>query len=270
VVQLNANLKALGYDPYGAIPVSDAHFGDATAAAVRRFQQAEKLPQTGTVELGRVVFAPSARRITAMHVSLGTTVAGSGNGNGNNGNGNNGNGNGNNGKGSPSKSSPHSPSTPSDSSAPDTLVASTTSTRPLVHIQVAAAQQQIARVGERVTVTLPDGRLVNGRISSVGTVASAASGGGSATVAVTVILDRRVAHLDQAPVSVQITRSRRRNVLAVPATALVATAGGGYAVEAFENGRRVEVPVTPGMFAGGYVQIDGPGVHEGLTVTQSQ
>ena len=65
VVQLNRNLIALGYDPYGAITDVEA-FSEATEAAVRRWQKAEGLSQTGKVELGRVVFAPSARRVTAV------------------------------------------------------------------------------------------------------------------------------------------------------------------------------------------------------------
>ena len=70
--------------------------------------------------------------------------------------------------------------------------------------------------------------------------------------------------------SVQLVKSIRRNVLAVPATALVATAGGNYAVQALEGGRRVELPVTPGMFADGYVQVEGSGIRAGLTVLEPQ
>jgi hypothetical protein len=87
---------------------------------------------------------------------------------------------------------------------------------------------------------------------------------------VTLALDRPVARLDKAPVSVQLVKNVRRNVLAVPASALVATAGGGYAIEALEGARRIELAVTPGMFANGYVQIEGPSVHEGLTVLEPQ
>jgi hypothetical protein len=71
-------------------------------------------------------------------------------------------------------------------------------------------------------------------------------------------------------VSVELVKNIRRNVLAVPATALLATAGGGYAIEALEGTRRIALAVTPGMFANGYVQIEGPGVHGGLTVTEPQ
>ena len=43
VAELNVNLIDLGFDPYGAIG-DDDHFGEATAAAVRRWQKAEGLP----------------------------------------------------------------------------------------------------------------------------------------------------------------------------------------------------------------------------------
>src|SRR4029077_11121072 len=70
VVELNENLTALGYDPYGAITAGEV-FGEATAAAVRRWQKAEGLSETGEVELGRVLFTPGARRVTAVKVALG-------------------------------------------------------------------------------------------------------------------------------------------------------------------------------------------------------
>jgi hypothetical protein len=41
-------------------------------------------------------------------------------------------------------------------------------------------------------------------------------------------------------------------------------------VQALEEARRVELPVTPGLFADGYVQIEGAGVHAGLTVVEPQ
>jgi peptidoglycan hydrolase-like protein with peptidoglycan-binding domain len=70
VTELNENLIDLGYDP-GRVINDDDRFGEATAAAVRRWQKAEGLAQTGEVGLGRVIFAPGARRVTQVHVSLG-------------------------------------------------------------------------------------------------------------------------------------------------------------------------------------------------------
>jgi hypothetical protein len=164
------------------------------------------------------------------------------------------------------------------------VVLSTTSTQQLVQLKVKAEQQTLARVGQSAPVMLPGGDVVRGRIIDVGSVASSAGGEGekekggggekgeaeSATIPVTLALEHRLAHLDEAPVSVELVKSIRRNVLAVPATALTATAGGGYAIETLEGSRRVQLAVTSGMFADGYVQVEGPGVREGLTVIESQ
>jgi hypothetical protein len=158
-----------------------------------------------------------------------------------------------------------------------------------VQLAVKANQQELARVGESAPVTLPNGDVVRGHITSVGTVATESSenenekekggggggggggaggGGENATISVTLALEHRVARLDKAPVSVELVKSIRHNVLAIPATALVATAGGGYAIEALEGARRSELAVTPGMFADGYVQIEGPAIRSGLTVIE--
>jgi hypothetical protein len=101
------------------------------------------------------------------------------------------------------------------------------------------------------------------------------SGGGgsssSATVPVTIALDQHVkgGGLDQAAVSVGFAQARARNVLSVPVTSLLATPGGGYAVQEAVTPHRL-VPVTTGLFAAGFVQISGPGVYPGLQVTDSQ
>lgn len=314
VSELNVNLVDLGFDPYGAI-TDDDRFGEATAAAVRSWQKAEGLPQTGEVELGRVLFADGARRITAVHVAVGEDPPPSG-------------------SEEPARKKPHSKKPASKKPSPmekaaresqkeraakargekeqsarerptkesskekeeatkkpsgsggaaPVLALGTTSTRQIVLLQVKANQQELAHVGESAPVALPNGNVVVGRITSVGTVATESSenekekgGGGSnpssgngenATISVTLALNHRVARLDKAPVSVELVKSIRHNVLAVPATALVAIAGGGYAVQALEGSRRSELAVTPGMFANGYVEIEGAGIHAGLGVTQ--
>jgi len=327
VRELNANLVALGYDPYGAITVND-HFSEATAAAVKRLQHAEGLTETGEVELGRIVFARGARRVTSVHVVIGqdppggeseankpsasskSKPTGSGkssksknhSGPGSPSKSNEGEGS---GKGSPSggskegsgsgagsgeKENGGSGSGAGGGGAPQ-LVLSTTADTQIVTVQLKATQQELAHVGERVPVTLPDGQTVHGRVSEVGTVASEGNegsgnggsekgggGGGSggngsgenATIAVKVTLDHPVAHLDKAPVSVDLVKAITRSVLAVPATALVATGGGGFAVQVLEGNRRAEIAVTPGMFANGYVEVEGEGLSEGMTVLVPQ
>jgi peptidoglycan hydrolase-like protein with peptidoglycan-binding domain len=317
VTELNENLIDLGYDPYGAI-TADEGFTEATSAAVRRWQHAEGLPETGQVELGRIVFAPGGRRVTALKVALGQDPPGSAGAEEPAGEGQ--------GSKAPSSKAPSSKKPDSKKSsrkkpasekekpgsnkeaaskepaskeepsskqpganeaAPGAgmVVLSTTSTEQLIQLKVKAEQQKLARVGQSAPVTLPGGDVVSGRIIEVGSVASSAAGGGekekgagggengeaeSATIPVTLALKHPLAHLDEAPVSVELVKSIRRHVLAVPATALTATAGGGYAIEILEGARRVQLSVTPGMFANGYVQVEGPGVRQGLTVIESE
>jgi hypothetical protein len=163
-------------------------------------------------------------------------------------------------------------------------VMQTTSTQEVVTVNLDATKQTEAVVGEQVTVQLPDSTTVDGRITQVSPVAqssgsgSGGSGGGaggssspSATIPVTIALTghRHVQGLDQAAVSVNFAQQRANNVLSVPVTALIATQGGGYAVQPAAAPHQL-IPVTPGLFAAGYVQISGPGIYEGLQVTDSQ
>jgi hypothetical protein len=112
-------------------------------------------------------------------------------------------------------------------------------------------------------------------VAQTSSSSSSGSGGGSssssATVPVTIALSGHLATtgLDQASVSVNFARQVMNNVLSVPVTALLATQGGGYSVQEAAPPHRL-LPVTPGVFAAGYVQISGPGIYEGLQVTDSQ
>lgn len=144
-----------------------------------------------------------------------------------------------------------------DAAGPGRPVVTTTSTRREVAASMSADDQGAAKVGDRVDVSLPDGRSARGRIAAIGAVAHASQDGG-ATIDVTVALPSRgVPRLDQAPVSVSVARERLRGVVAVPVTALLARPGGGYGVELVAGQRTRLVAVSPGMFADGWVQVDG-------------
>jgi hypothetical protein len=167
-------------------------------------------------------------------------------------------------------------------------VMQTTSTQEVVTVDLDATKQSEAVVGEPVTVELPDGSTVNGKITQVSPVAQSSSGSGSgsgsgggggnggsgspsAVIPVTITLSghSHVSGLDQAAVSVNFAQQKANNVLSVPVTALIATQGGGYSVQE-ATAPHTLIPVTPGLFAAGYVQISGPGIHTGLQVTDSQ
>jgi hypothetical protein len=155
-------------------------------------------------------------------------------------------------------------------------VLDTSSTKRVVSVELDASLQSLAHEGEAVTVTMPSGTTVRGRISKVGRVAHQKSdsqgadnpdaGGGSLVIDVTVELrsDRGVGRLDEAPVSVGLAKESRRHVLAVPVNALIARRGGGYGVELAAT-RRI-VPVETGLVASGNVEVSGAAIREGTRV----
>jgi Putative peptidoglycan binding domain len=241
VAQLNRNLIALGY---GAGPSDSEYFTGATAYAVELWQAARGLPVTGAVPLGQVAYAPGPLRITGVTPVLGSPPQ------------------------------------------PGTSVLTATSPVPVVTAQVPVGQEYLVKVGDRVTVTLPDGVTTTpGVVTSVASVASSAGGSpgaapeqspgpgsgstaGQDTVQMTVRLTRPGAagRLDQAPVSVNIISAQARGVLAVPVSALVALAGGGYAVDVVQGSTVRLVAVQTGLFSQTLVQVSGAGLAAGMRV----
>jgi hypothetical protein len=151
------------------------------------------------------------------------------------------------------------------------------STTPTITVSLEADLQSQIRVGNRVTITLPDGTKTPGNVASVGKVATipagdqGGQGGSTPTVPVHIRPTRPadIGSLDQAPVTVTITQQTVHHVLAVNVTALLARTGGGYAVEVV-NGDRTHhlVKVTPGLFddVAGLVQVSGAGLGAGQRV----
>ncbi len=234
VAALNANLAALGYGTGS----SGETFSAATGAAIGAFQSSHGMEVTGELPLGSVVFEAGPVRVTSVIPELGAGV------------------------------------TPGP-------VLGVTATRPQVTIALSAAQQSSVKVGDRVSITLPNQQTTAGVISSVGTVAKAPAkagagggpengeeGGPTIEVDVTPSEPRALGHLDEAPVSVSITTASVPGALAVPVDALLALAGGGYAVEVVADGVHHLEAVTLGLFddAEGLVQVSGRGVSAGQRV----
>ncbi len=148
-----------------------------------------------------------------------------------------------------------------DQASPGRPIAEISSNERRVTVALDARRQQLARPGDRVTVDLPSGRTVDGRIEDVGKVAT--KQGDEVVVEVTIALSGRSGTLDQAPVDVGFAVERRKGVLAVPVKALLARQGGGYAVE-LTDGRLVNV--EPGLYADDMVEVEGDGLREGQQV----
>jgi|HubBroStandDraft_4_1064222.scaffolds.fasta_scaffold18555_3 hypothetical protein len=191
-------------------------------------------PSTRRLPLGSVVFEPGPVRVTSVTPTVGQTVM------------------------------------------PGPVLAITSTARQ-VKIALDASQQASVKVGDQVTITLPNNQSTPGRItyvSSVATTPSSGGKGGEEESAPTVEVDATptdpaaTGHLDQAPVNVEITTERVENVLAVPVDALLALAGGGYAVEVAEGRVHRLVAVTVGLFddTEGVVQVSGQGLSAGQRV----
>jgi hypothetical protein len=237
VAQLNHDLVALGYADAADVDWAWDEFSWATRAGVERLQDHLGVDQTGRLELGSVVFLPRAARVTALQATLGGPATGP--------------------------------------------VLQASSTARTVTVPLDPSLQAEVKRDERVRVTLPDGTTTPGRVTSVGTVATVrssgpgGSGGSGDDTAPTVPVQIRLIHpraagrLDQALVEVAITDQTVHNALAVQVTALLARAGGGYAVEVVAgDGTHQLVPVRPGLFddAAGLVQVSGPGLRAGQHV----
>lgn len=232
VEELNADLVALGYVTSAELSGASDEFTYWTEVGVDKLQKALGAAENGTLSLGQAVFEPGAVRVTSVSATLGA---------------------------------PAQPGEP--------LLSATSTTRQ-VSIALDASEQSEVAVGDKVTITLPDNETTPGVISSVGTVAAApASGSSDTSPTITVLVNPSdpadTGTWDQAPVDVTITTGTVSNALVVPVDALLARAGGGYAVEVVGGGGiRHLAPVALGLFddADGLVQVTGPGLAAGQQI----
>ena len=233
VAELNYDLVALGYLTSADIAAEPSDFTAYTKAGVEELQAALGVPQNGVFTLGQVVFLPSAARITA--VGQNAVIGGM--------------------------------------AQPGSQILTASSTNRVVTIDLNPDQQGDVAVGDKVTITLPNGQNTTGTVTSVGTVATNSGGNGnsSPTISVLVTPDNPSAagNLDQAPVQISITQGSAKNAFIVPVDALLPLSTGGYALEVIgAKGVHNLEPVNLGLFddANEQVQVSGPGVHAGQRI----
>jgi hypothetical protein len=234
VRELNRNLVDLGYAKRSDLEDARDEFGSGSADALAELQDDLGLAESGSLEPGDAVFLPGPLRITRVSATLATM------------------------------------------SQPGSPVAQATSTRRRVEVALDPTEASTVAVGDRARVVLPDNSTTAGRVTRIGTVAGGGSGSApgeesestSSTIPVSVKLERDndTGAIDEAPVQLEITTDRVKDALSVPVTALLARAGGGYAVETVgDDGQRELVPVDLGAFdhANGHVQVTGSGLAAG-------
>ncbi len=142
---------------------------------------------------------------------------------------------------------------------PTSPVISAADVETIVRLDLPAEDQGLLSVGSNVVIVMPDRSETVGTVTFVSSVATGGGPGNPATFAVEIALDDlSVAEgLDQAPVDVRAVSEAVENVLAVPVSALLALAEGGYAVELVDGTGTTLVSVDPGFFADGWVEITG-------------
>ena len=272
VAQLDANLIALGYATPATLAVSDT-FTAATSFAVQRWQAALGLTVTGVVPAGQAAYAPGPLRVASLDVTLGTAAQ------------------------------PGTAVLAATSARPVVSAAlpvseeylvrrgdrvsvtlpDGTSTVPGVVTAIARVAStgpggagepspgQAAPGGAAPGGAAPGGAAPGGAApggAAPGGAAGSGPGGSGDAVQLTVRLahPRAAGGLDQAPVTVNIVSARAHSVLAVPVSALVALAGGGYAVQVVTHGVPHLAGVRTGLFSSSLVQVSGAGLRAGLRV----
>lgn len=213
VKMVQENLIAL---KFGEGVTANGVFDARTIRAIKRWQKARKVEQSGRLAPGDVVVAPGPLRVDAVTARVGGPAEGD--------------------------------------------LMTVTGVDRLVSAKLDEAQRRYAPPEAVVRVSLPDQRVVTGKVREVGEKTV----DGKSTLVATIALDDPAAAPDAGSVTVTFDGERRTGVLAVPVRALVALKEGGYAVETAEPRKLIAVKL--GMFADGNVEVSGEGLAEGLRV----
>jgi hypothetical protein len=222
VTELNANLVHLGYATRAQLDPSSHDFSSETASALEKLKSKLGEGQTGSLDLGQVVFLPESVRIANVSGELGGSAQ---------------------------------PGAQVAQATSDKLEVQV-NLDPSQQGEVKKGNRsQITLPGNKSATGKVD-RL--GRVAQV--TAGPNTSAGAATIPAYISLDdpQKARGLDHAPVQVEITTKGVESALSVPVTAVVGRSGGGFAVEVVRNGGQRELVVVKlGLFdtAGGRVQV---------------
>lgn len=222
------NLATLGYDTGEQPPASDGQdsYTPALSAAVRDWQARVGMKPTGTLGVGQVVVLSGPVRVAGVTAQLGDPVS--------------------------------------------EQLLTVSSTAKVVTVAAAATDLNSVVQGASADIALPDGTTVPGKVTAIGQTVQSSTNSGSGTsgtatydITVTPLRQSQVARLQSAPVQVTFVTATVHGVLAVPVNALLALAGGGYALQRTDG---TLIAVRTGLFANGMVQVAGTGIQAGLKV----
>ncbi|MEV0269988.1 peptidoglycan-binding domain-containing protein [Hamadaea sp. NPDC050747] len=224
VQQFEQNLYALGYRGFTV----DGTFSASTTTAVKKWQKALGLPQTGTVDLGRIYYAAGPVRVNTQQAAIGDST----------------------GPGLAVLTTTGS----------QKLVGVEVSVAEQRLAKVGSAVTLKLPDGK----TAP-GKIVRGRTVIK---PAEGNNPAKTVIRVSIAPDDQqvLAAFDQATIDVGFTAGKRENVLTVPVAALLALSEGGYGIQVVDGTTTRIVAVKTGLFADGRVEITGDGLAEGTTV----
>jgi hypothetical protein len=228
VTELNADLVALGFATSRELSPTSGYFSYETSDALKKLEVGLGVTKTGTLDMGQVVFLPTAALITSVTATLGS---------------------------------------PAQAGA-TVLTATSTARQVSIALDASQQSEVKAGDNVTITLPNNQTTAgVIASVGTVATAASSSSssdssGSGSSNPTITVLVNPTnpvaTGGWDQAPVNVTITTATVSNALVVPVDALLALSSGGYAVEVVgANGVHHLVPVSLGLFddADGLVQV---------------
>jgi peptidoglycan hydrolase-like protein with peptidoglycan-binding domain len=221
------NLKALGYGGFGT---PDRKFTTATANAIKKWQKALGLEQTGVLGMGDVVITRGPVRVATVTAELGEQGTGA-----------------------------LLTYTSTERAVTVELTASQKNlAKPGDKVALTIAGKPAQGTIAGVAPAADDGNDNSGRPGE--------SQEQKFTATITLDDPGAAGDLDAGSVDVRFTTGTREQVLAVPVGALLALAEGGYAVEVVDGATRRLIAVTPGLFADGQVEVSGPELRAGMRV----
>lgn len=235
VLQLERNLADLGY--FSRVP--DEEFLEPTTEAVKKWQKAIGVSETGVVSQSSIVFVPEPARVGSTSTALGAVVDAS-----------------------------------TVVAALTTRMPSVAVKVPLAKQALATVGSSVTVTLTDGRTTSGSISSVGQPVAEAGKQSD--SGGQSVSdrfVPIEIALTdlAQLGAVQEGPVAVDLVGERHENVLAVPVDALLAQPGGGFAVEVVTDGAtRSTVPVTTGLYEDALVEVSGEGLAEGTTVVSAQ
>ena len=230
VTQLEASLSELGY--FEATP--NAHFDWNTIAAIKKWQKALTLPQSGSLPLGTVLFAPEDLRIGALKARVGDNAT-------------------------------METELFTASSSRQVISANLKLSDQALGVVGNSVTVRLPGSATTTTGTITSVEPPREKASEEGSKETTKE----RIIPITVTPDDTSAleGLQEASVSLGLTSQTRTGVLSVPLGALVALSSDQFGVEVVdEKGEIRRVPVTVGLFAGDRVEVSGDEIAEGQRV----